>query len=172
MAGNLRKVPNFVSQRGNGNCRGHLRALQEAGDEGEQLSNRKNSGNYLLACLFPSPVTSLQIPMDWICWNLYCVTKANATDCLQHGPMLVSFAHMPFLQSGVSQGEGEAAAPRCSQQRSNASHYHPSALVPSLFVKAALLAKERCSFINTGNIYSRQLKIHKIVRKKGNNLCI
>lgn len=80
--------------------------------------------------------------------------------------MLSSYAHVPFFQSGVSQGEGKAAAPRCSQQRSDASHYHPSALVPSLFVKAALPAKEGCGFFNTGTIYSLQLKIIRIVLRR------
>lgn len=66
MAGSLRHVPNIVSKGGNRNCRAHQWALQEARDEQEQLSNRKNSGNYLLAYLILAPVTSFRISMGWI----------------------------------------------------------------------------------------------------------
>lgn len=70
---------------------------------------------------------------------------------------------MYFFQSGVSQGEGKAVAPRGSQQRSNASYCHPSALVPRLFATIALLAKEGCGSVNTGTAHIYQLKIIEIV---------
>lgn len=66
--------------------------------------------------------------------------------------MLLSFAYITFCHLGVSQGEGKATAPRCSQQRSNASHHHPAALVPGLFVEAALFAKEGCRYAYTGAV--------------------
>lgn len=120
----------------------------------------------LLACLFLSPVTSFN-GMDLL-ESLFCGERT--CDSLEHGLMVLSFARMPFFQSGVSQGEGKAAAPRCSQQGSDALHCHPPALVPSLFVKAALLAKEGCSLFNTGNIYRRQLKITTDVLKEVSHL--
>lgn len=76
--------------------------------------------------------------------------------------MLFSFAYITFCHSGVSQGEGKATASRCSQQRSNASHHHPAALVPGLFVKDALFAKEGCSYAYTGAIGVQTKIIDKI----------
>lgn len=67
-------------------------------------------------------------------------------------PVGFSIVSLSFIYSGVPQGEGEAAAPRHSQQRSDASHHHPAALVPGLSDKIALPAKERCHYDYTGII--------------------
>lgn len=67
-------------------------------------------------------------------------------------PVGFSSVSLSFIYSGVPQGEGEAAAPRHSQQRSDASHHHPAALVPGLSDKIALPAKERCHYDHTGII--------------------
>lgn len=58
----------------------------------------------------------------------------------------------PLSYSGVSQGEGEAAASWHSYQRSDASHRHPAAVVPHLFDKVALSAKTWCNYDYTGTL--------------------
>jgi len=55
-----------------------------------------------------------------------------------------------FLLPGVPEGERETAAPRHTQQGSDAAHHHPTALVPRLPHTDALPAQERCSHADTG----------------------
>ena len=72
-----------------------------------------------------------------------------------HNHLVVFFMHVSFsfIFQGVPQGEGEATASRCSKQRSDASHYHPAALVPCLSDKVALSTKERCIYDHTGAVH-------------------
>lgn len=71
-------------------------------------------------------------------------------------PGVSSLVGLSFIYSGVPQGKGAAAPPRQIQQRSDASHHCPAALVPCFSVKDALPAKERCHNAYTGTIYARK----------------